>query len=204
MISGYLSKELEMISSRNLGVDLEERDVDLIYRELSMVFPENSDLYDKDQLSEITLEDFDNNINEYINIMFKKREIEFGDEVFIDLQKTVLLMSIDQHWVDHLTIMDNMRQGIGLEAAGQRDPLIQYKRMSYQMFNELTQRIGSTVARSIFRLAMNSNSTRSKKSNKKSSNSEKTKKQFINESESNRKLSRQERRRLERLSKKRK
>ena len=136
--------------------------------------------------------------------MFKKREIEFGDEVFIDLQKTVLLMSIDQHWVDHLTIMDNMRQGIGLEAAGQRDPLIQYKRMSYQMFNELTQRIGSTVARSIFRLAMNSNSTRSKKSNKKSSNSEKTKKQFINESESNRKLSRQERRRLERLSKKRK
>ena len=169
-----------------------------------MVFPENSDLYDKDQLSEITLEDFDNNINEYINIMFNKREIEFGDEVFIDLQKTILLMSIDQHWVDHLTIMDNMRQGIGLEAAGQRDPLIQYKRMSYQMFNELTQRIGSTVARSIFRLAMNSNSTRSKKSNKKSSNSEKTKKQFINESESNRKLSRQERRRLERLSKKRK
>ena len=136
--------------------------------------------------------------------MFNKREVEFGEEVFIDLQKTILLMSIDQHWVDHLTIMDNMRQGIGLEAAGQRDPLIQYKRMSYQMFNELTQRIGSTVARSIFRLAMNSNSTRSKKSNKKSSNSEKTKKQFINESESNRKLSRQERRRLERLSKKRK
>ena len=206
MISGYLSKELEMISSRNLGVDLEERDVDLIYRELSMVFPDNSDLYDKDQLSEITLEDFDNNINEYINIMFNKREIEFGDEVFIDLQKTILLMSIDQHWVDHLTIMDNMRQGIGLEAAGQRDPLIQYKRMSYQMFNELTERIGSTVARSIFRLAMNSNSTRPHKSNKKSSIPKKTKNQFENENknEINRKLSRQERRRLERLSKKRK
>ena len=195
MISGYLSKELEMISSRNLGVDLEERDVDLIYRELSMVFPDNSDLYDKDQLSEITLEDFDNNINEYINIMFNKREIEFGDEVFIDLQKTILLMSIDQHWVDHLTIMDNMRQGIGLEAAGQRDPLIQYKRMSYQMFNELTERIGSTVARSIFRLAMNSNSTRPHKSNKKSSIPKKTKNQFENENknEINRKLSRQDR-----------
>ena len=160
-------------------------------------------------MKKIALEEFDNNITEYINIMFNKREIEFGKEIFIDLQKTVLLMSLDQHWVDHLTIMDNMRQGIGLEAAGQRDPLIQYKRMAYQMFNELTERIGSTVARSIFRLAMSSNSSRTQKSNKNSSIPKKnieTKKQLINENknEINRKLSRQERRRLERLSKKRK
>jgi preprotein translocase subunit SecA len=50
--------------------------------------------------------------------------------------------------------MDNMRQGIGLEAAGQRDPLVQYKRQGFEMFQELVSRIESDIARTIFRVAL--------------------------------------------------
>ena len=158
---------------------------------------------------------FDKNVDIYIDSVFTLRKEEFGDIVLNQLQKTVLLMSIDQHCVDHLTIMDNMRQGIGLEAAGQRDPLIQYKRMAFQMFNELTARIGSTVARSIFRLAIGSapDSFKGNKVNTKSKSLSSKNYNNLNsngvrtsniETDPNRKLSRQERRRIERLSKKKK
>ena len=215
MISGYLSKEIKIISSRYLSSDFEDRDTDGLLRDLSLIFPLNSNLFQENELKTISLEDFDKNVDIYIDSVFTLRKEEFGDIVLNQLQKTVLLMSIDQHWVDHLTIMDNMRQGIGLEAAGQRDPLIQYKRMAFQMFNELTARIGSTVARSIFRLAIGSapDSFKGNKVNTKSKSLSSKNYNNLNsngvrtsniETDPNRKLSRQERRRIERLSKKKK
>ena len=50
------------------------------------------------------------------------------------------------HWVEHLTTMDNMRQGIGLQAAGQRDPLIQYKKTGFDLFENLLIRINRDVS----------------------------------------------------------
>ena len=70
------------------------------------------------------------------------------------LERAIMLRTIDEHWVEHLTSMDNMRQGIGLEAAGQRDPLIAYKHQAFQMFTSLDERIKSVVARTIFRVAL--------------------------------------------------
>ena len=67
------------------------------------------------------------------------------------LERVIMLRTIDTHWVEHLTAMENMRQGIGLEAAGQRDPLVQYKRVAYEMFSGLIQRINHDVAHTIFR-----------------------------------------------------
>jgi preprotein translocase subunit SecA len=70
------------------------------------------------------------------------------------LERAIMLRTIDEHWVEHLTSMDNMRQGIGLEAAGQRDPLVAYKRNAFQMFTSLDATIKSTIARTIFRVAL--------------------------------------------------
>ena len=150
-------------------------------------------------------------LESFMKASYKGIEEEFGEDLLLQFEKAVLIRIIDQHWVDHLTIMDNMRQGIGLEAAGQRDPLIQYKRMAYQMFNELNDRIGSGVARTIFRLAADGSSlgiirgyTKKKSvmssAHLKPSSMPKSlgKEKDINSSN----LSRQERRRLERLSKK--
>ena len=86
--------------------------------------------------------------------LYDVRTLEFGEEMMGTLERAIMLRTIDAQWVDHLTSMDNMRQGIGLQAAGQRDPLVQYKRQSYEMFTGLLARIETQIARTIFRVAL--------------------------------------------------
>ena len=66
----------------------------------------------------------------------------------------VMLRVIDSLWVQHLTAMENLRQGIGLHAAGQRDPLMMYKKESHEYFDELLSRIQHDVAHTIYRVAL--------------------------------------------------
>ena len=69
-----------------------------------------------------------------------------------DLERFLLLRSIDTNWVQHLTTMENLRQGIGLQAFGQRDPLAMYRIEGNNQFQALEQKIQSDVAHSIFRV----------------------------------------------------
>jgi preprotein translocase subunit SecA len=64
-----------------------------------------------------------------------------------DLERFIVLRTIDGQWVQHLTAMDNMRTGIGLQAVGQRDPLVAYKQQGHEMFQELLERIRHDVVR---------------------------------------------------------
>ncbi|MDP2709073.1 MAG: preprotein translocase subunit SecA [bacterium] len=69
------------------------------------------------------------------------------------VEKSVLLRSIDMLWIEHLEAMDHMRRGIGLRGYGQRDPLIEYKKEAYILYNELNNLIQKQVAYSIFKVA---------------------------------------------------
>ncbi|MDD4900575.1 MAG: preprotein translocase subunit SecA [Patescibacteria group bacterium] len=69
------------------------------------------------------------------------------------VEKAVLIRSIDMLWIEHLEAMDHMRHGIGLRGYGQRDPLIEYKKEAYILFNELNNLIQKQVAYSIFKVA---------------------------------------------------
>ena len=199
-------------------MDTEEWDIDNFYRDLLRIFPITSGLPDEKQLKSMRSDEIVDELESFMKASYEGIEEEFGEDLLLQFEKAVLIRIIDQHWVDHLTIMDNMRQGIGLEAAGQRDPLIQYKRMAYQMFNELNDRIGSGVARTIFRVAVelpvtsghgsSSGLVRGYTKKKSVMSSAYLKpssppKNFGKEKDINSSnLSRQERRRLERLSKK--
>jgi preprotein translocase SecA subunit len=66
-------------------------------------------------------------------------------------QRTLMLQTIDMEWQQYLTAMDDLRQGIGLQAVGQKDPLVQYQTAGYRMFGELLEHIDQTVVRSFFR-----------------------------------------------------
>ena len=85
-----------------------------------------------------------------INKLIKERleffENKFGEEKLSSSISGLLMRSIDLLWVEHLTTMDNMRQGIGLQAAGQRDPLIQYKKTGFELFENLLNRINRDVS----------------------------------------------------------
>src|SRR6185312_11130809 len=74
----------------------------------------------------------------------------FGDDPFGFVERQVLLQTIDLLWVDHLTAMEEMREGIGLQAYGQNDPLVMYKREGHDMFEQLKGNIRNLVARNIY------------------------------------------------------
>jgi len=69
------------------------------------------------------------------------------------LERHIVLQAIDTHWQDYLRGMDSLRQGVGLRAYGQRDPLVEYKREAYTMFSDLMDRIKEEVSSQIFRSA---------------------------------------------------
>jgi len=71
---------------------------------------------------------------------------------WLAIEKSVLLRSIDSRWMDHLDAMDYMRQGIGLRGYGQRDPLVEYKKEAYRLFNELNAAIQKQVVYAIFKI----------------------------------------------------
>jgi len=86
---------------------------------------------------------------------YTKIETEIGDTVrMADLEKALLLHAIDMLWVEHLDAMDHLRRGIGLQGYGQRDPLVEYKRESFRMFNELLAIIDKQVANGIFKIQL--------------------------------------------------
>jgi preprotein translocase subunit SecA len=68
------------------------------------------------------------------------------------VERQVLLTVIDKLWVDHLTAMDDLRQGVGLQAYGQRDPLVVYKTEGFRMFGLLQENIQHDVVRAIYRV----------------------------------------------------
>ncbi len=75
----------------------------------------------------------------------------FGPELMRYIEKSLLLQMLDQVWKEHLLALDHLRQGIGLRAYGQRDPLNEYKREAFALFNamleELKERVTSSLAR---------------------------------------------------------
>ncbi len=76
----------------------------------------------------------------------------FPEGVMPKVERQVLLSVIDKLWVDHLTTMDDLRQGVGLQAYGQKDPLVVYKTEGYRMFNQLQENIQRDVVRAIYRV----------------------------------------------------
>ena len=70
-----------------------------------------------------------------------------------NLEKHLILQSIDRHWQEYLRSMDSLRESIGLQAYGQRDPLVEYKREAYNLFMDLMQKIYDEIASSLFRSA---------------------------------------------------
>ena len=75
-----------------------------------------------------------------------------GAEIMRDIERQLMLRVIEANWVPHLTSMENLRQGIGLQAYGQRDPLVMYKRQGMEKFEDLKSRIQYDIVHTIFRL----------------------------------------------------
>ena len=85
---------------------------------------------------------------------YERREVEIGPEQMRTLERLLMLRTIDGLWVEHLTATDEMRQGIGLRAYGQADPLVAYKREAHDMWGQLLANIRHQVARAIYHVEL--------------------------------------------------
>ena len=85
--------------------------------------------------------------------LYESKEAEFPEpEAIRELERVILLKVIDRKWMDHIDDMEQLRQGIGLQAYGQRDPLVEYKMSGYEMFDEMTQNIREETVRLLFHI----------------------------------------------------
>jgi len=82
--------------------------------------------------------------------LYVQREKDFGSEVMREIERIIMLRVVDQKWMDHIDDMDQMRQGISLRAFAQRDPLLEYKFLSFDMFDELGQNIQNDTVRMMY------------------------------------------------------
>jgi preprotein translocase subunit SecA len=154
LIRKYLESELSAVVQELLGRDPDNWDVLGFQRELTRIFPVQEIFTSENELYELDADEITDQLIDYADRLYDRREQEFGPDMMRRLERAIMLRSVDNMWVEHLTTMDGMRQGIGLQAAGQRDPLVQYKHQGFEMFRDLIEHIESDIARTIFRVAI--------------------------------------------------
>jgi len=84
--------------------------------------------------------------------LYENREKTLGEEIARQIERYVYLSTIDHLWIDHLTAVDDLRDGIGLRGYAQRDPLVEYKKEAFEMFEKLIYQVDYEVVRKIFRV----------------------------------------------------
>ncbi|MEA2662315.1 MAG: preprotein translocase subunit SecA, partial [Chloroflexota bacterium] len=99
-------------------------------------------------------EDLSAKAEELVDETYEAREAALGEETSRAIERWLLLRTIDTHWVEHLTAMEELREGIYLRGYGQQDPLIAYKNEARTFFDEMTSKIASDVAQTILRISV--------------------------------------------------
>ena len=94
-------------------------------------------------------------LKEQAVLLYEAKETEFPEiEQFRELERVVLLKVIDRKWMDHIDDMDQLRQGIGLQAYGQKDPLVEYKMSAYEMFDAMSAAIQEDTLKLLYHVSM--------------------------------------------------
>ena len=91
-------------------------------------------------------------LQERASDIYARKEAELGEPLMRELERVMMLRVVDEYWMDNIDAMQELRQGIGLQAYGQRDPLVEYKMNGYEMFDEMTQNIKEETVRLLFHI----------------------------------------------------
>ena len=99
-----------------------------------------------------TKEGLEQQLKEEAVRLYEAKEAEFPPEAIREIERVIMMRVIDRKWMDHIDDMDQLRQGIGLQAYGQHDPLVEYKMAGYEMFDEMTKGIKEETIRTMYRV----------------------------------------------------
>jgi preprotein translocase subunit SecA len=148
---GMVEDELRaIVSGFAEGIPTQDVDEDGLWTEISGIVP--IDDFDDDAVAEPTPGAIADAVTIFAQERYSALTEELGEKSMHEIVRMVLLRTIDRLWVQHLTEMDTFRQGVGLQAYGQSDPLVTYKREAFDMFDQLTENIRRESARSLTRI----------------------------------------------------
>jgi preprotein translocase subunit SecA len=128
-------------------------DIDGLVGEASAIFPLPPAL-SAAALSQMKPKEIEDRLIGQAEALYEEKEKELGSDIMRDVEKRVMLHYIDSLWVEHLTAMENMREGIGLQAVGQRDPLVAYKTAGHNLFQDLLSAIQHDVVHTIYHVGI--------------------------------------------------
>ena len=103
-------------------------------------------------LDTITAAQLKEMIKEKAHSLYAEKEAEFNSDVMRELERRALLKTVDEKWMDHIDAMDQLKYGIGLRAYGQHDPVVEYKREGFEMFDEMIRNIQQDTVKMLFRI----------------------------------------------------
>jgi preprotein translocase subunit SecA len=132
------------------GVDW---DLEGLIKEVSTILPLPSEI-NVHNLAQMKPQQIVDRLMELADVAYEAREQQIGSDNMRVLERLVMLRIMDSLWIEHLTMMEEMRQGIGLMGVGQRDPLVAYKRQGHEQFQHLLDTIKHDVAHTIYHLSI--------------------------------------------------
>lgn len=143
-------KTLDYLVNRYLPQNLspQEWDIDGLNENIRLKFGIKSNL----KFESLNKEEIKQTLYKTILDNYEEREKAIGVDLMRHLERMVFLQIIDSKWKDHLYAMDNLREGIGLRAYGQRDPLVEYKREAFEMFQDMIASIKEESLETIFKI----------------------------------------------------
>lgn len=145
------------VQNSTAGIEYPE-DWDLIsmIEYLKSIIPFEDIAFTEEEQKELTVESLVETLYEKAVALYEAREAELGDQLR-EIERVLLLKVIDQKWMDHLDNMEQMRQGINLQAYGQRDPLVEYRFLSFDVFEEMIENIQQETVKALYhvRVAVN-------------------------------------------------
>ena len=151
-IYGMIDEVIEKYVGRTIGDDQIPEDWDLgeLNMNLLPIIPFEPIRFDPERDKNLNKAGLLQNLKEEALRIYESKEAEFPEpEQIREIERVILLKVTDQHWMNHIDDMDQLRQGIGLQAYGQRDPVTEYRFQGYDMFEEMTESIREETVKAL-------------------------------------------------------
>ena len=146
-----LRREFSSAAAHHLPTKhVDDWDAEGLINEIRQVCPLPPELNTEEQVFDWSREQIQEILGAFAETVYQAREEDIGEEQLRTVERLLLLRAIDNHWVQHLTAMENLRTGVGLQAYGQRDPLVVYRSEGHKMFGDLQVAIENEVIHTIF------------------------------------------------------
>ena len=156
-LQSQVAHMMEVVAERNVNAAFGEQAhisrsdfLSLLSHFDGICFPKGAWSYTDEALSTLTKEQAAADLLAIMKTYYQKKEAALTSPVMRELERVVTLRVVDEYWMDHLDAMTDLRQGIGLRAYGQNDPVVEYKREGYEMFENMIDSIREEIVRRMF------------------------------------------------------